>query len=100
MKSLRYSTLIRVAVYGGLVVLAASIWAWALGFAMWHGASVGAVLGLAFGVLVDKFMEGIDGGSEDFTGMFRFVTGTFVMLFFLALYIVGAIVGFVIWLVS
>ena len=100
MKNLQRSTLIRVAVYGGFVVLAASIWAWALGFEPWHGAVVGAVLGLAFGVRVDKMMEEIDGGNEDFTAITRFVTGTFVMLFFLALSIIGGIVGFVIRLVS
>lgn len=94
MKSLRYSTLIRIAVYGGLVVFAASIWAWALGFAAWHGAGAGASLGLALGVLVDKFMEEI-GDADDLTGLLGLVAGTFITLLLLALSIVGAIVGIV-----
>ena len=55
MKYLRRSTFIRIAVYGGMVVLAASVWAWSLGFAMWHGAVVGAILGLAVGIFTVLF---------------------------------------------
>lgn len=54
---LRRSILIRIAVYGGLVVLAATIWAWALGFAALHGAVAGAALGLAVGIFLDGMMK-------------------------------------------
>lgn len=95
----RLSTLIRVPVYGGVVVLASSVWAWALGFAVWHGAVAGAVLGIVLGVLMDMFMQEFD-GADDLRGLARFVFGSGVMLLFLALSIVGAIVGLVIRLVS
>ncbi len=99
MNIFRLSTLIRVVMYGGLIVLAASIWAWALGFAAGHGAIAGAVLGLVFGVLMDMFMKGFD-DDGDHAGLIQFGFGSLIMLFFLALSIVGAIVGLVIRLVS
>lgn len=99
MKTLRRSTLIRIAVYGGLVFLAATIWAWALGFAAWHGAVAGAVLGLPFGVLVGRFMEAF-GGAADHASLIRFAHGSWIILLLLALSIVGAIVGIAIRLVS
>ena len=58
------TTIIRVTLYGGVVVLAASVWAWALGFAVWHGAVVGAILGLAAGI----FLDGNDEGALGATG--------------------------------
>ncbi len=51
MKYPRRSTLTRVAVYGGLIVLAASIWAWAVGAAVWLGVVGGGVLDLVSGIL-------------------------------------------------
>ena len=90
----RRSTLIKVAVYGGVVVLAATVWAWALGFAAWHGAVAGAVLELAFGVFADSFME-ILGDAGDLRGLARFAIGMWIILLSLALSIVGAVVGVV-----
>jgi len=56
MRIIRYSTLIRVLVYGDFVVLFASIWAWALGLAVWHEAVAGAVLGLGAGIFLVRIL--------------------------------------------
>ena len=50
MKTPQRSTIISVAAVVGWVVLTASVWAWALGFVVWHGAVVGAVLGPPVGI--------------------------------------------------
>lgn len=90
MKYLRLSTLIRIAVYGGLVFLAASVWAWALGFD--NGAVVGAILGLTVGILMDRMMREIwkpgDLPSLD-APSFAFVYVTFMLIISL----VGVAVG-------
>ena len=57
MKHVRHSTLIRIVVYGGAVVIATSVWAWALGFPMWHGAIIGGALGLTTGIFLDRAMR-------------------------------------------
>ena len=43
MKTFR-SVAVRIALYGGLIVLAATVWAWAVGANPWHGVAVGGVL--------------------------------------------------------
>ena len=89
------STLIRVVVYGGFVVLAATIWAWALGFAAWHGAVVGAVLGLAVGISLDRMMR-VLWEPGDLSSMAAPILGFAYVALMLIISIIGAIVG-IIW---
>ena len=93
MKYIRYSTLIRVAVYGGVVVLATSAWAWALGFAAWHGAVVGAALGLAAGIFLDRVMREI-WEPQDLSSLAAPVLAFAYVALMLVISLIGAAVGF------
>ena len=46
------SILVRIAFHGGLMVLAATVWAWAVGANPWHGVAVGVLLGLGTGIFL------------------------------------------------
>ncbi len=88
------SKLISVAAVAGWVVLTTSVWAWALGFVVWHGAVAGAVLGPPIGIcLVWLLAEAEEMGDLSGAG----VMGCGIMLFglLLVLPIIGAIVGLV-----
>lgn len=85
---------IRVVVYGGLVVLAATVWAWALGFTVWNGVVVGGVLGLAVGIVMDLMMRSIwDQGELSSVGFAMFLGGAFIPLV-LVITVIGAAVVF------
>ena len=53
----RKYTLQRLAVCAGLTALATTIWAWAVGAELWHGAIIGAGLGVVLGIFLDRYME-------------------------------------------
>lgn len=91
---MRVSTLIRVAAYGGSVVLAASVWAWAFGFAAWHGAIAGVALGVGAGIFMDGMMRDIRKSGE-MSSLLAPVMGLAYVVLLLGLIIVGAIVGIV-----
>ena len=84
--------LLRVLVYGGLVVLAASIWAWAVGFAVWYGAIVGVVLGLAAGIFLDSMMRDL-WEPGDLSSMAAPIMGFAYVALMLVISIIGVIVG-------
>ena len=54
MKFFLPSLLIRFVLYGGLITLAATLWAWAIGVSVSYGVVSGVVLGLLAGVYLDK----------------------------------------------
>ena len=86
------TTIIRVALYGGVVILAASVWAWALGLAVWHGAVVGAVLGLTAGILLDGMMREL-WESQDLSSMAAPVLAFAYIALMLVISLIGAAVG-------
>ena len=91
---MRYSLLIRLVIYGGPIILAATLWAWAIGVNVWYGFVPGVVLGLLVSFLLDAVKEGLksEGGLAD---LGRLAIGGYFILLFLAISIVGAIVGVV-----
>ena len=94
MKVLRPTLLIRVALYGGLMVLAASLWAWAIGANVLYGVVSGAVLGLGAAIYLDEpFNESHDEGG--FESLSAFLVGVMIVLLLIALCIIAAIVGIV-----
>ena len=86
--------LIRVVLYGGLITLAATLWAWAIGVNVWYGFVSGVVLGLLVSIYLDKELTKnyASGGFDAMTGMW---SGVVIVGFLLALSIIGAIVGIV-----
>ena len=93
MKTFR-SVAVRVALYGGLMVLAATVWAWAVGANPWHGVAAGGVLGLGTGILLGlSLRDEYDGGGFQTVGLL--FAGLFFIGFLLALSIAGAVVGIV-----
>lgn len=92
--------LIRVVVYGFSLVLAGGVWAWALGANIWYGVVPGAVLGLAAVCLLGPTSDAESEASEDLSGMGDFLVRVMVVLLLLALSFIGAIVGFVMRLMS
>ena len=94
MKILRSTLLSRVALYGGLMVLAASLWAWAIGANVLYGVVSGAVLGLGAAIYLDEsFNESHDTGG--FQSQTAFLAGGMIVLLLIALCIIAAIVGIV-----
>ena len=93
-KLFRYSLLIRLVIYGGPIILAATLWAWAIGVNVWYGFVPGVVLGLLVSIFLDKELTKsyASGGFEAMTGMWF---GVVIVGFLLALSIIGAIVGVV-----
>ena len=94
MKLFRYSLLIRLVIYGGPIILAATLWAWAIGVSVWYGVVPGVVLGLLASIYLDKELTKnyASGGFDAMTGMW---SGVVIVGFLLALSIIGAIVGVV-----
>ena len=92
--------LIRVVLYGLSLVLAGAVWAWAFGANLWYGVVPGAVLGLGAVYLLGPTSDAEARASRDLTGMLYVFGRLVVVALLLALSIVGAIVGFVIRLVS
>jgi hypothetical protein len=77
-----------------LTALATTIWAWAVGAELRHGAIIGAGLGLALGIFLDRYMEAMD-GRQDLSSLYGAFAAVPVIGVLLALLIIGAIVGFV-----
>ena len=92
--------LIRVVLYGFSLVLAGAVWAWAFGANTWYGVVPGAVLGLGAVFMLGPTSDAESRASRDLSGMTYFFGRVMVVVLLLALSIVGAIVGFVIRLVS
>ena len=90
----REYTLQRLAVCAGLTALATTIWAWAVGAELWHGAIIGAGLGLALGIFLDRYMEAMD-DLQDLSSLYGAFAAVPVIGVLLALSIIGAIVGLV-----
>ena len=93
MKTFR-SVAVRIALYGGLMVLAATVWAWAVGANPWHGVAAGGVLGLGTGIFLGlSLRDEYDGGGLQTVGLL--LAGLFFIGLLLALSLAGAIVGIV-----
>ena len=61
---------------------------------MWHGAIIGAGLGLVLGIFLDRYMEAMD-DRQDLSSLYGAFAAVPVIGILLALSIIGAIVGFV-----
>ena len=90
----RKYTLQRLAVCAGLTALATTIWAWAVGAELWHGAMIGAGLGLVLGIFLDRYMEAMY-DRQDLSSLYGAFAAVPAIGILLALSIIGAIVGFV-----
>ncbi len=74
------------------MVLAASLWAWAIGANVLYGVASGAVLGLGAATYLDQsFDEAHDEGG--FQSLSAFLVGVMIVLLLIALCIIAAIVG-------
>ena len=94
MRILDPGVLIRVVFYGGLIALAATVWAWAVGTNVLYGVVPGVVLGLGGGIFLGlAFKNAYE--DDPWGGMPTFLAGSIVFGFLLVLSIVGAIVGII-----
>ena len=88
------SILVRIAFYGGLMVLAATVWAWAVGANPWHGVAVGGFLGLGTGIFLCLSL-GNEYDKPGLGAMGACISGVILVGLLLALSLAGAIVGIV-----
>ena len=92
MKTLGSTLLKRVMLYGGLMVLTASLWAWAIGTNVLYGVVSGAALGLGTAIYLDEpFNDSHEAGGLQ--SLSASLTGGMIVLLLLALCVIAAIVG-------
>ena len=92
---MKSSTLIGVAAVGGWVALTCSLWAWALGFVVWHGAVVGVLLVPPVGICLFWLATSTSTENDGLAGLHGLLAASMLVGLLLILPIVGAIIGIV-----